>query len=287
MTYDGGSYDFPLCSRILRTYDNCGTGLGMSHILDPLVACPMNEPAKPPVNIDPCPAPNYDNGFGCSSWSVRASVGPPGTTLAARPYPATLVRWDTALRFDGIHAPSGTGFIAVAGDYRNYRLTLYFQPASSEITVYMEQLGVKRLTLGQTIYFKYEVPSHPVVGGDDLASAVGQLQELPGDMPLFRNMVAFPFELYCRAELLYWDGLAWRPYSITKKINPNDVAGMPDFYKLDTNGDGVADAFGGGTTILRMNDAGSTSDPVWRHSYSWGSVFFWAVREGQGQIGWP
>ena len=56
----------------------------------------------------------------------------------------------------------------------------------------------------------------------------------------------------------------------------------------DLNGDGRPDAYWGRLSFIRrMDDAGSVNNPQWAHSYSWGPVWYWAVREGQGQIGWP
>ena len=56
----------------------------------------------------------------------------------------------------------------------------------------------------------------------------------------------------------------------------------------DLNGDGKPDAYWGRLSFIRrMDDAGNVNNPEWAHSYSWGPVWYWAVREGQGQIGWP
>lgn len=284
--------DPPRCVLLPFRVDVCtGQILGLvsfSVTENNIATCTPNLPLLPPPSVNPCPGPSFIDGkISCSSWNVRAAVGPPSTTLAVRPYPVTLVEWPTSMRFNSIHSPTNSGFLAEAGAWRNFRLTLYFEPAASAINVFMENLGPLNLTLGQTVTFKYTVPSHPAVGGDDLAGVVGQLGELPADMPLFRNRVIFPFNLYCRVDLDYWNNYFWAHHSQTAKISPNNIPGLPNSWKLDLNGDGVADAFGGGTTILRMNDAGSTNDPSWRHSYSWGSIFFWAVREGQGQVGWP
>lgn len=135
--------------------------------------------------------------------------------------------------------------------------------------------------------FEYQTASHPAVGGDDYAGVVGQLEELPPDMPLFKNWVSFLFNLYCKVELEYFDNYSWQYYSNEVELEPGDVAGLPGAFGVDTNGDGVQNAFGGGTTILRMDDAGSTSNPQYAHSWSWGSVFYWSSREGQGAISWP
>jgi len=39
--------------------------------------------------------------------------------------------------------------------------------------------------------------------------------------------------------------------------------------------------------IRRMDESGNVNNPAYAHSYSWGSIWYFAVREGQGQIGWP
>jgi hypothetical protein len=36
-----------------------------------------------------------------------------------------------------------------------------------------------------------------------------------------------------------------------------------------------------------MDEAGSVNNPQYQHSWNWGGIIYWAVREGQGQIGWP
>lgn len=39
--------------------------------------------------------------------------------------------------------------------------------------------------------------------------------------------------------------------------------------------------------ISRMDDNNRVDNPAYRRSWNWGGVIYWAVREGQGQIGWP
>ena len=76
----------------------------------------------------------------------------------------------------------------------------------------------------------------------------------------------------------------WVNQSMTEQ-DPVSRAQVPDSMKADTNGDGIPDAYWDpGVEINRMNDANSVSDPVYGHAYSWGDIFYWAVREGQGQI---
>jgi hypothetical protein len=40
-------------------------------------------------------------------------------------------------------------------------------------------------------------------------------------------------------------------------------------------------------TVRRMDDNNQIDNPAWQASWSWGGVVYWAVREGQGQVGWP
>ena len=56
----------------------------------------------------------------------------------------------------------------------------------------------------------------------------------------------------------------------------------------DINNDGTPDAYWDtNLTLRRMDDAGSISNPQYQRSWNWGGIIYWAVREGQGQIGWP
>ena len=56
----------------------------------------------------------------------------------------------------------------------------------------------------------------------------------------------------------------------------------------DLNGDGVPDAYWDRhVQIRRMDDANRIDNPLYAHTYSWGDIFFYGVREGQGQVGWP
>jgi hypothetical protein len=36
-----------------------------------------------------------------------------------------------------------------------------------------------------------------------------------------------------------------------------------------------------------MDEANQVDNPAWAASWNWGGAVYWAVREGQGQIGWP
>jgi hypothetical protein len=40
-------------------------------------------------------------------------------------------------------------------------------------------------------------------------------------------------------------------------------------------------------TLRRMDDNNRVDNPQYQRSWNWGGIIYWAVREGQGQIGWP
>ena len=63
---------------------------------------------------------------------------------------------------------------------------------------------------------------------------------------------------------------------------------MPASVGADLNGDGMADAYWDhNLTLRRMDAANRVDNPTYRHSWNWGGLIYWGVREGQGQIGWP
>jgi hypothetical protein len=66
------------------------------------------------------------------------------------------------------------------------------------------------------------------------------------------------------------------------------VQNLPASVMADLNNDGTPDAYwDNNLTLRRMDDAGSVTNPRYQHSWNWGGTIYWAVREGQGQIGWP
>ncbi len=80
----------------------------------------------------------------------------------------------------------------------------------------------------------------------------------------------------------------WRPGGRGGEILPSDVANLPGYLAADLDGDGVADAYwNSNVTLRRMNDNDDVYDPEWEASWNWWGTVYWAVREGQGQIGWP
>jgi hypothetical protein len=83
-------------------------------------------------------------------------------------------------------------------------------------------------------------------------------------------------------------GAEWEGHGQNGEILPLQVSNLPTSLMADLNRDGTPDAYWNtNVTIRRMNDANFISDPVWRRSWNWGGIVYWAVREGQGQIGWP
>jgi hypothetical protein len=66
------------------------------------------------------------------------------------------------------------------------------------------------------------------------------------------------------------------------------VVGLPPGMGADLDGDGSQDAYWNRrVTIRRMDNGGAVSGGTWAGTWTWGGVVYWAVREGQGQIGWP
>ncbi|HUH98999.1 MAG TPA: hypothetical protein VLZ89_16680 [Anaerolineales bacterium] len=237
-----------------------------------------------------------------TKWKLTAHVGFPAIPIDTRPYPATLNRYPTVLRVDELQTASGSASLAYipagggsaghpkAGDMRNVKLTLTLYPKTAvPPQVDLENFGWIELPLGELYTFSWPLPSHPSAGGGPTAAAVGQLQELPQDMPLYTNYARAPYGLTCELDWeQYTSADTWRSHSQTNEILPSQVKGLPPSEAADTNGDGKPDAFWDlGVVIRRMNDAGSISDPVYAHSYSWGDVFYWAVREAQGEITFP
>ena len=236
-----------------------------------------------------------------------------------RPYPATLNRWPTVLRVDSLLTSTGSAFRAYVssvggssanpaiGDWRNITLTETIYPDPGVLPqVYLQNIGWITPPIGQLYTFQWPLPSHPAAGGGPTAGAVGQLQELPQDMPLYTNQARAAYLVKCELDYQQFmkvcvagpgpDGNTgcdnntghmvgeWVNQSQSED-DPVSKAQVPDSMKADTNGDGIPDAYWDpGVEINRMNDANSVSDPVYGHAYSWGDIFYWAVREGQGRI---
>lgn len=261
-----------------------------------------------------------------SGWKVTARVTFPEIYLDVRPYPATLVRWPTMVRNGGMPDSSGSGGVGYisngggssgnpqVGDWQNLRLTLTLQPAGP-MFVTLPLIGDLILSNGASQTIQWEVPSHPAVGATTLAGSVSGLDELPADMPLFVGKGRAPYKLFW--ELRYQEyeaikecisgpnangnyncgsgtghkeitGYEWKNHSSGGEIPPSAVANLPAALMADVNNDGAPDAYwDNNLTLRRMDNSGSISNPQYQRSWNWGGGIYWAVREGQGQIGWP
>jgi hypothetical protein len=83
-------------------------------------------------------------------------------------------------------------------------------------------------------------------------------------------------------------GYVWKLHREGGVIPPSAVDGLPPALGADLNGDGVADAYwDNNLTIRRMDNNNRIDNPRYARSWNWGGTIYWAVREGQGQIGWP
>ena len=159
--------------------------------------------------------------------------------------------------------------------------------------------------------FYWDLPSHPEAGGGPLAGSVG-LDELPADFPLFEGTAKAPYRLYWELRYLEWDSHCdeggsgalncgrdeygnftghrewdWEGRSSGGEIPPSAVQGLPASMMADLDHNGAPDAYWDRSVqIRRMDNANRVDNPLWARSYSWGSIFYWGVREGQGQIGW-
>lgn len=290
------------------------------------ISCEMPD-ISPPQN----PCTNFSVGAGgitCTNtgWKVSARVTFPEIYLDVRPYPATLVRWPTAVRNGGMPESTGSGgvdYIAngggspnnpQVGDWQDLRMILTLRPAGP-MFVTLPHIGDLVLPDGATQFIQWEVPSHPAVGGGPLAGSIGGLEELPGDMPLFVGKGRAPYKLFW--ELRYYEyeavegcvagpngngkyncgggtghkevvGYEWKRHSSGGEIPPSAVQNLPAAVMADLNNDGTPDAYwDNNLTLRRMDEAGNVNNPQYQRSWNWGGIIYWAVREGQGQIGWP
>jgi len=319
------------CTMIATIIDQCSGEVMEAGDIEYGVACPAA--AAPPAN-QPCQILIVNaGGVSCdtgSGWSLKARVGFPENYLDVRPYPATLVRWPTAIRNGGQPESSGSGrvgYIAngggssgnpVVGDWRNLTLTLTLRPAGP-LEVDLPRIGKLSLSnqgaTGNPQIFQWEVPSHPAVGAGPLTGSVAGLEELPADMPLFVGHGHSAYKLFwnlsydeyeaikgcvpgpngngvynCGGGTGHKDivGYDWKHHSNGGEIPPSAVANLPASLKADLNSDGTPDAYwDNNLTLQRMDESGSISNPQYQHSWNWGGTIYWAVREGQGQIGWP
>lgn len=266
--------------------------------------------------------------FPGSEWQLTVHTPFPGAEIHTRPYPVTLVNWDTVMRVMGLGSASKTGHLSYAawgggsesspasGDWRDVSLRLEIKPVADWAEVFLENIGLIRMRLGELHTFQWNLPSHPAAGGGPLSGQVGQLEELEPDVPLYTNWTRAPYMVYCTISYYEWKSTCvggagdngqfncrkdsngnftghrewgWKRYSKTTAITPEmAINQVPAGMLADLKGDGRPDGYWGRLSFIRrMDDTGNVNNPEWAHSYSWGPVWYWAVREGQGQIGWP
>lgn len=213
------------------------------------------------------------------------------------------------------------------GDWRDLVLSLSLRPTGVlQFTLpHIGTLALPPIgDTGNPMLFQWEVPSHPAAGGGPLAGDISGLDELPADIPVFVGSARSPYRLFwelsyeqrvvehenvctrglsdegtyeCKtnSSLYYFDGhwdripyYDWDERSQSGEIQPSMVAGLPGGIAADPNNDGIVDAYWNyNVTIRRMNDNNRIDDNEWERSWNWGGTVYWAVREGQGQIGWP
>ena len=328
ISYDAGA---GTCRLSPVWVDNC-TGQILETAGDAMDDVPCAPESQEPEN--PCDEFNFtDGGIACENndWKLSARVAFPEIYLDVRPFPATLVRWPTALRNGGLGHSSGSGgldYLAYGGgspshpqegDWQDLQLILYLRPAGPMVVSLPHIPGDILLPdggpTGQPMIFSWEAPSHPAAGGGPLAGSIPGLEELPADIPLFVGQGRAPYRLFwevrygeyaavrecqpgadsnglysCGGGTGHWvvTGYEWRRHATTGEIPPTAVKDLPPSLMADLNGDGTPEAFwNNNLTLRRMDEAGSVNNPRYRRSWNWGGVIYWAVREGQGQIGWP
>jgi hypothetical protein len=318
------------CEIIVREVDVCTGEVLWSQVKSVLSEC-FEFPTEA---YNPCTTFIITpGGISCGSeWAVEANVSFPETYLDLRPFPATLVRWPTAVRSGGLPPASGSGTYDYVpygggspgdpevGDWRDLKLTLTLRPAGPMFFT-MPHVGMLALpdvgADGQPSLIEWELPSHPEAGANVLAGSVSGLEELPADIPLFTGSAYSPYRLFwrltydrytrdCEAgpdpdtgqfrcktrnSLPEKDGhweYEWKGRSDGGEILPRMIAGLPANLAADLNGDGAPDAYWNhNLTIRRMDEGNRVDNPVWAASWNWGGAVYWAVREGQGQVGWP
>lgn len=320
-----------MCQVLDAWVDNC-TGQMTEPAADALEEVPCSsEPSSPPQH--PCDIFSIGaGGITCTNmgWNVRARVNFPEMYLDVRPYPATLVRWPTAIRNGGMPSSSGSGGVNYipnsggssgnprVGDWRDLRLILTLRPAGP-LSITLPKVGTFNLpdagSTGSPTMMQWEVPSHPAVGAGPLAGQVGGLEELPADMPLFVGRGRGAYKLYWEIRYFEYEPVEecmpgsnsngvyncgggtghkvvvdyeWRRHSSGEEIPPLAVQNVPPARLADINGDGIPEAFwNNNLTMRRMDNSNSVNNPRYQRSWNWGGIIYWAVREGQGQIGWP
>jgi len=291
--------------------------------------CSINSGTYPHRN--PCDHIVCD-GSGCycdtDNWGyrLRASVSFPQICIDLRPFPVSLVRWNSAARFsctgpasgsDGpYYVPNGGGSAADPreGDWQGLTLVLTLQPVPvAEVSLpYQGTIRLPLVPADSVPYvFNWEVPSHPASGGGPLAGSIRGLDEAPADMPVFVGSARAPFRLFWQVRYEEYVGIYEEECSSSRDPvtgqdeescesvlvgyewqGRGDGGELPPYIipmsGADINGDGIPEAYwGSNVTLRRMDDNNRIDNPLWQRTWNWGGEIYWGVREGQGQIGWP
>lgn len=249
-------------------------------------------------------------------WCIDLRPFP--ATLVSWPTAARFSCAGTARGSDGVsYVPKGGGSPANPrpGDWANVTFSLILRPKTPTYAyVNLPNVSIPPLPLVSEIsppyIFTWEKNSHPASGGGPLAGTIKGLDELPADIPVYVGSARTPYRLFwelqydewveiweetCSTPDIWGNQNCWKElvdkrweHRITGgEIHPAAVQVSPSLL-ADENGDSVPDGFWNyaGLSIRRMNDANRVNDPVWRRTWNWGGRIYWAVREGQGQIGW-
>ena len=243
-----------ICLQVTSYMEVCSGEVAWSHVdYDTPFECVYGEPTTHPCTEFICTAGNIT----CATdWFITAQVSFPAIFFDARPYPASLVRWPTAIRNGGLPPASGSGtygYIAYGGgspgspgvgDWQNLRLTLSLRPAGP-MYAYLPQIGSLILPPGSATSLpreiKWELPSHPAAGGTTLAGDVAGLGELPADMPLFVGYGRAPYRLFWR--------LTYEEYVSYKECEPGPRAN--------------------GVYQCRLHGYSTEDDGHWERYYEW------------------
>lgn len=206
-----------VCTAVVGLFDDCTGQMVAFGATAGSVDCDDLDSGTgiPPEPPNPCSTLIVTpGGITCSGtpWGIEARVAFPPVTLDVRPFPATLVRWPTAIRLSSMPSASGSdgiGYIGngggtsgnpAVGDWRDLTLTLTLRPANDFVVVNLPNLDPMTVRLTSPTsppdIFHWEVPSHPAAGGGPLAGTIPGLDELPADMPVFVGSARSPYRLF-------------------------------------------------------------------------------------------
>ena len=182
-----------------------------------------------------CEINKWTGQFVCGfwKWNLYVQAGLPCATLDIEPYPVTLVRWPTYLRFSGAGSSSasahldfvgrGTEDDPMPGDQRDIRLVLTVKPLAPQMQVHLPRAGyyqgdgqhcpeaqnfalpLQNSSSPPRTAICWNVPSHPAAGAGPLAGNVLGMDELASDFPLFDGWARVPYMAGWQATYEEWD----------------------------------------------------------------------------------